>query len=225
MNAQAQLPRVVYLVDDDERVLNALSCMLRVSGLHVEKYASGDAFASRVDAELSRQRSSTCWPQHESCVVLDINMPGLSGTELFERLQALGLTKKMKVIFMTGYGDVAMAVSLVKSGAFDFLEKPVDPDRLVELIGYALDASAAALMQAKEEDADQERWGQLTAREKDVMKLAVKGFSNKEICETLNISMATTKTHRMSARSKLGIRGVVDLHQRPSGPWDKSSEV
>ena len=224
MNTQTQLPRAVYLVDDDESVLNSIGCMLTVSGLHVEKYSAGDLFLSRVDTELSRHRSTASWPHQDCCVVLDINMPRVSGTAVFERIASLGLTKKMPVIFMTGHGDVALAVSLVKAGAFNFLEKPANPDKLIEMIGYALDASASALLQAKEATAEQERWDLLTKREKDVMQLAKKGFSNVEISAALNISVNTTKAHRLAARSKLGIRSVVDLHQKPSGLWEKVSD-
>lgn len=208
---------IVYLVDDDTEVLKSLGFFLRSSRLQVEPMCSGEAFEKMVAGEQQRVGSNAVWPTDPCCLILDINMPGISGTELFEWLKARALTDVMPVVFITGHGDVAMAVGLVKSGAFDFIEKPINPERLVQIITEAHTASGAALMKKQRDQAVMRRWLSLTPRERETLLLLEQGLNNEEVCSRLGIALATVKTHRLEARKKLGVRGVAELrHHVPA---------
>src|SRR6185436_13807644 len=131
---------MVYLVDDEDVVRDALAWLLRTRRLLSEGYASGDAFA-----EFLRGKAPGDWPNAPSCVLLDVRMPGLSGLALFDQLVERGLTELLPVIFLTGHGDVPTAVAAVKRGAFDFVEKPFSDNALVDRIEQALQRSEATL--------------------------------------------------------------------------------
>ena len=139
---------VVYLVDDEDVVRDALAWLLRSRRLLSEGYASADAFA----AWLAEQRAPgrAAWPMAPACLVLDMRMPGMSGLALFERLADEGLLPLLPVIFLTGHGDVPTAVATVKRGAFDFVEKPFSNNALVDRIEQALQRSAAALQDRRD---------------------------------------------------------------------------
>jgi len=141
-------------------------------------------------------------------------MPGMSGLQLFEHLLERGLIDKVPVIFLTGHGDVPMAVSALKRGAFDFVEKPASPPQLLSRIDAALASSASVLKRVREAASVRERLQELTRREREVTYHVVSGRQNNEIAEILCINVRTVENHRAAAFSKLAVRSAIDLvHQ------------
>ena len=200
---------VVYLVDDEDVVRDALAWLLRSRRLLSEGYASADAFA----AWLAEQRATgrAAWPMAPACLVLDMRMPGMSGLALFERLADEGLLPLLPVIFLTGHGDVPTAVATVKRGAFDFVEKPFSNNTLVDRIEQALAASAAALAARDSAGGVRSRLAELTERERDVMRLVVEGKPNKLIADALDISVRTVEVHRARVFDKMQVKSAVEL--------------
>jgi two-component system, LuxR family, response regulator DctR len=199
---------VVYLVDDEDVVREALAWLLRSRRLLSEGFASGDAFAGWLQA----QRAATApFPRAPACLVLDMRMPGLSGLALFERLADEGLLPLLPVIFLTGHGDVPTAVATVKRGAFDFVEKPFSNNALVDRIEQALAASAAALAARDSAGGLRARLAELTEREREVMRLVVEGRPNKLIADALDISVRTVEVHRARVFDKMQVRSAVEL--------------
>lgn len=196
---------MVYLVDDEEVVRDALAWLLRSRRLLSEGFASAEAFEAHVDA------LAAPFPAAPSCLVLDVRMPGTSGLLLFERMADRGLLGALPVIFLTGHGDVPTAVSAVKRGAFDFVEKPFSNNALVDRIENALEASAATLAQRLAGDSLQRHLAELTERERDVMNLVVDGRPNKLIADALNISVRTVEVHRARVFDKMGVKSAVEL--------------
>jgi len=205
MSSSLGIP-VVYLVDDEDVVRDALSWLLRSRRLLAEGYASAEAF----DAMLAGRTGST-WPSAPSCLLLDVRMPGMSGLSLFDRLVERGLGELLPVIFLTGHGDVPTAVAAVKRGAFDFVEKPFSDNALVDRVEQALAASAAALARRREGHSLRKRLAELTERERDVMRLVVEGRPNKLIADALNISVRTVEVHRARVFEKMDVRSAVEL--------------
>ncbi len=196
---------VVYLVDDEEVVRDALAWLLRSRRLLSEGYASAEAFEEFLAAQ------SRPWPHAPSCLVLDVRMPGTSGLVLFERLATRGLPELLPVIFLTGHGDVPTAVAAVKRGAFDFVEKPFSNNTLVDRIEEALVLSAAALQRRREQDASKRALSDLTEREVEVMQLVVEGRPNKLIADELQISVRTVEVHRARVFEKMNVKSAVEL--------------
>lgn len=190
----------VFIVDDDEAIRDSLSWLLRSRGVQNLTYASAEAFLE-------------AWsPALAGCVLLDIRMEGMSGTELFERLIERGCT--MPVLFMTGHGDVPMAVSALKNGAFDFVEKPCNDNELVDRVIEALKLDENRRLAAASADSVNQQISQLTARERQVMELVLAGKLNKVIADKLQISMRTVEVHRSSVFDKMGVRTAVELAQK-----------
>jgi two-component system response regulator DctR len=200
---------VVYLVDDEDVVRDALAWLLRSRRLLSEGFPSADAFG----AWLSRQRAPgrPAWPSAPSCLVLDMRMPGLSGLGLFDRLADEGLLPLLPVIFLTGHGDVPTAVATVKRGAFDFVEKPFSNNALVDRIEQALAASRDALAARDSEGGLRTRLAELTEREREVMQLVVEGKPNKLIADALDISVRTVEVHRARVFDKMQVKSAVEL--------------
>jgi two-component system response regulator DctR len=200
---------VVYLVDDEDVVRDALAWLLRSRRLLSEGFPSADAFG----AWLSRQRAPgrPAWPSAPSCLVLDMRMPGLSGLGLFDRLADEGLLPLLPVIFLTGHGDVPTAVTAVKSGAFDFVEKPFSNNALVDRIELALQASGDELMRRRALNSVERTLAGLTDREAEVMRLVVAGRPNKLIADELGISVRTVEVHRARVFEKMNVRSAVEL--------------
>jgi two-component system response regulator DctR len=138
-------------------------------------------------------------------------MPGASGLVLFERLVERGLVAALPVIFLTGHGDVPTAVSAVKRGAFDFVEKPFSNNALVDRVVEALEASASQLALRRERLAREEAVAELTEREREVMRLVVEGRPNKLIADELGISVRTVEVHRARIFDKMKVRSAVEL--------------
>lgn len=189
----------IYIVDDDEAIRDSLRWLLEAKGYAVEAYASAEQF-------LAAYR----WDD-PGCLVLDVRMSGMSGLELYEKLTALNYC--LPVIFVTGHGDVPMAVSAIKKGAVDFIEKPFNDQELVDLIQRCLALDALCRDRAHKSAAITTNMAQLTPREREVMDLVVAGRHNKIIADSLGISIKTVEAHRAKVMEKMGAKSVADLVQ------------
>ncbi len=199
---------MVYLVDDEDVVRDALTWLLRSRRLLSEGFGSAEAFEAMLDARPERARG---WPDAPSCLLLDVRMPGMSGLALFERLIERGIGLALPVIFLTGHGDVPTAVAAVKRGAFDFVEKPFADNALVDRVENALAASAQAIAQRQQHGKLAHRITELTEREREVMALVIQGLPNKLIADQLNISVRTVEVHRARVFEKMGVKSAVEL--------------
>ena len=191
-------PRV-HVVDDDEAMRDSLKWLLESRGLEVELYPSGEAFLKAFD-------NGFC-----GCLVLDVRMPGMSGLDLYEQLQARAST--LPVIFITGHGDVPMAVSALKQGAADFIEKPFNDQDMVGLIEACMKLDRAAAAKRAESASVAQRRDSLTQREQEVLALVVAGKLNKQIADELGISIKTVEVHRSRVMQKMGANSVAELVQ------------
>ncbi|MEI7445650.1 MAG: response regulator [Burkholderiales bacterium] len=192
----------VHVVEDDTVLADALCLLLMSRGLSAVAFPSGEDFLARVDAG---------WPGGPACVLMDVRMKALSGIETFDRLRARKPAMSAPVIFLTGHGDISMAVDAVKNGAFDFFEKPFNDNRLVDRVMQALSDSQSRLEHADSSGRIRSRLDRLTARERDVMDLILEGKLNKVIADDLGISMRTVEVHRSNVFSKMGVRSAVEL--------------
>ena len=188
---------VVFLVDDDSAVRNAVSLLLKSSGLECLTFASGEEFLAAYD------------PDQPGCLVTDMRMPGLSGLELQNRLETF--SQQPPVILITGHGDVPAAVRALKQGAMDFIEKPFNEQVLLDSVNNAITQDRIQ----REEYALKNTWqtlvDSLSDREKSVMDLVAKGCPNKIIADDLSLSIKTVEYHRGNLMNKLGIESVADL--------------
>ena len=188
-----------YIIDDDDAISDSLSWLLQSRGVPNRNYSSAEEFLA-------------IWcPELAGCILLDIRMAEMSGTELFERLIQRG--NRMPVIFLTGHGDVPMAVAALKNGAFDFVEKPCNDNELVDRVIEAFKLDSAQRVQAASADSVNTRINQLTARERQVMELVLSGKLNKNIADDLQISVRTVEVHRSSLFEKMSVRTAVELAQ------------
>jgi two-component system response regulator DctR len=199
---------MVYLVDDEDVVRDALTWLLRSRRLLSEAYASAEDFEAMLD---SRPNRGAGWPDAPSCLLLDVRMPGMSGLALFDRLAERGLGDVLPVIFLTGHGDVPTAVSTVKRGAFDFVEKPFSDNSLVDRVEQALKLSEQAIEARAQLGRRAQRMAELTEREREVMALVVQGLPNKLIADQLNISVRTVEVHRARVFEKMNVKSAVEL--------------
>ncbi|RTL31493.1 MAG: response regulator transcription factor [Rhodocyclaceae bacterium] len=190
-------PERVYVVDDDLSVREALSSLIRSVGLPVETFSSAEDF-------LAAQR-----PRGVACLILDIRMPGLNGLELQTRLAQDGLS--IPIIFITGHGDIPMAVLAMKKGAVEFLSKPFRDDDLLDAIHAALERARASYKDESEVSAIRRRYDSLTAREREVITFMVKGALNKQAAAELGVSEMTVKVHRHNIMQKMGVTRLPDL--------------
>jgi two-component system response regulator DctR len=193
----------VFIVDDDAGVRDALAWLLRSRRLLSSTFESAEAF----DALLREGFR----PQQPCCLLLDVRMPGMSGLALFEKLVEQGLAQGMPVIFLTGHADVPTAVDMVKRGAFDFCEKPFSDNALVDRIEEALRRSAQVMAAQRQQGELQQRLGELTDRERDVMQLVARGLPNKLIADQLAISVRTVEVHRSRVFDKMEVKSAVEL--------------
>jgi FixJ family two-component response regulator len=188
---------LVYVVDDDEAMRDSLRWLLESTGYRVVAYSTAERFLGAYK------------PGYASCVVLDVRMPGLSGLQLQQELNRRGET--LPIIFITGHGDVPMAVNAVKSGAFHFLEKPFKDEQLLALIEQAATLCALPGAAATRGRCAAAKLATLTQREREVMNLVVGGLKNKQIAETLHISVKTVEAHRARAMEKMDVNSVAEL--------------
>jgi two-component system, LuxR family, response regulator DctR len=208
VNADLGLP-IVYLVDDEDVVRDAVAWLLRSRRLLSEGYVSAEAFEQALDAMPNMQPGR--WPTSPACLLLDLRMNGMSGLQLFERLADRGLTEALPVIFLTGHGDVPTAVAALKRGAFDFVEKPFSNNALVDRIEEALASSASILVTRRARATRMRGLLELSVREREVMTLIAQGMHNKAIADSLNISVRTVEVHRARVFEKLSVRSAAEL--------------
>jgi len=194
----------VYLIDDDAGVRDALAWLLRSRRLLSQAFDSAESF----EAHISREGFAVREP---ACALLYVRMGKLSGLALFERLIERRLSNLIPVIFLTGHADVATAVNAVKRGAFDFCEKPFSDNALIDRVEQAIAASATALSAHRRRYELGERLAGLTEREQEVMRCVVDGLANKEMADTLGISVRTVEVHRARIFEKMGVRSAVEL--------------
>lgn len=192
--------RVVWLVDDEPAVLDALAFLLASRAMEVRTHASGPSFLDALDAAPR--------PLH-GVIVLDIRMEPMSGLRVHDELVARGI--RNPVLFLSGHGDIPMAVEALKKGAFDFLEKPYSDNALADRIEQAL-AVAVAMLQGDALVAEQEaRFASLTEREHEVMLRVATGKLNKIIADELHVSVRTVEVHRARVYAKLGVRSAAEV--------------
>jgi two-component system response regulator DctR len=213
ISLQLGLP-MVYLVDDEEVVRDALAWLLRSRRLLSEGFPSAESFEAMLDnhpAAMRPEPAKMSWPTAPSCLMLDVRMPGTSGLVLFDRLVERGLCDLLPVIFLTGHGDVPTAVAAVKRGAFDFVEKPFSDNALVDRVERALEHSAEAIGRQRHRHSLQKRLVDLTDREREVMHCVIEGRPNKLIADELNISVRTVEVHRARVFEKMDVKSAVEL--------------
>ena len=194
------MSRIVYLVDDEAAVLDALSFMLGSRGLEVRAFDNGPALLAALDAAPKPVRG---------VIMLDIRMEPMSGLRVHDELVARQV--RNPVLFLSGHGDIPMAVDALKKGAFDFLEKPYSDNALVDRIEQAL-AVEAAMHQGDADAAERRaRLGSLTEREREVMLRVAAGKLNKVIADELHVSVRTVEVHRARVYAKLGVRSAAEV--------------
>lgn len=203
--------QTVHIVDDDAAVRDSLSLLLELKGIAAHAYASAEAFLEAYDGQ-------------PGCVVVDLRMPGMSGLALQAELKRRGIA--LPVVMVTAYGDVPTARAALKAGAFDFVEKPIEEERLLATLEAALRMAQAERATAEELADFRARLERLTAREREVLDMVVEGRHNREIAEALAISPRTVEVYRARMMEKLHVRRLPDLvrlmlRQQPRAPAGK----
>ena len=194
MNASS----IVYIVDDDDAVRKGLTRLITSAGYVAQSFESARAFLDR--------RNDGVLP---ACLVLDVQMPDLNGLDLQRELNAA--RSVMPIIFLTGHGDIPMSVGAMKAGAADFIPKPPRDDELLDAIGRAIERAARDGVARREVEAIRERISGLTAREREVMELVVKGRLNKQIAAELGTVEKTIKVHRARVMRKMEAHSLAHL--------------
>lgn len=187
----------VFIVDDDEAIRHAMELLMRSVGQSCETFPSADAFLESYSDD------------REGCLVLDIRMPGLGGFELQSKMTEFGST--LPIIFITGHGDVPMAVEAMQNGAFDFIQKPFRDQDLLDRIGLAMRADRTKRADQQKRTAVVARLLKLTRRERQVMDLVVTGKPNKVIAFELGVSQRTVEIHRARVMEKMQAASLADL--------------
>jgi len=187
----------VYVVDDDQAIRHAMGLLLKSVGLKHEVFGSADEFLEKHSGN------------ENGCLVLDIRMPGLGGLELQERLAESG--NSLPIIFITGHGDIPMAVEAMQKGAVDFIQKPFRDQELLDRISEALDTAVERLSERERRSDVHRRIDNLTKRELEVMQLVVTGKPNKITAHELGVSQRTVEIHRARVMEKMGARSLAEL--------------
>jgi len=188
---------IVYVVDDDQAMVESLSWVIQSVGLIAKTYTRAQDFLEDYD------------PGQHGCILLDVRMPGMSGPELQTKLNMLGAT--MPIIFISGHGDVPLAVRVMKAGATDFLTKPFNDQILLESINKALRVDKTNREKLQESAQAEAKFALLSPREVQVLQGIVAGKQNKVISAELNISLKTVEAHRASVMKKMGVKSVPEL--------------
>jgi two-component system response regulator FixJ len=188
---------MVFIVDDDDAVRNSLRLLVKSVGLPASTAKSAQEFLENYD------------PGHPGCLILDVRMPGMSGMELQQQLNVRGAV--IPVIFITGHGDIPMAVEAMQQGAFDFLQKPFRDQDLIDRIQRALEKDAANREELTQRSRIRERLGTLTPREREVLGLVTSGKPNKVIAADLGLSQRTVEIHRSRVMEKMGAASLAQL--------------
>ena len=197
MTADLTTP-MAHLVDDEDAVRDALGFLLHSHGVPARGYASGPELLAALDAAPLR-----------GCLVLDVRMEPMSGLQLHDELVARGVA--LPVLFLSGHGDIPMAVDALHKGALDFIEKPFSDTALVERVQRALQLEATQHESLADGARLEQRLAQLTEREREVMQRVAAGKLNKVIADELNVAMRTVEVHRARVFSKLGVRSSAEL--------------
>lgn len=187
----------VYVVDDDEAVRDSLQWLLEGKDYRVRCYESAEAFLSRYD------------PREVACLIADVRMGGMNGMELQARL--MERQSPLPIMFITGHGDVPMAVESMKNGAMDFIQKPFQEPQLLDLVERMLDRAREAFISSQQSASRAALLAKLTGRESQVLERIVAGRLNKQIADDLGISIKTVEAHRANIMEKLSANTVADL--------------
>jgi FixJ family two-component response regulator len=187
----------VYVVDDDEAVRDSLQWLLEGKDYRVRCFDSGETFLGRYD------------PKEVACVLVDIRMAGMTGLELQDRL--IERNSPLPIVFITGHGDVPMAVDTMKKGAMDFIQKPFDEEQLVSVVERMLAAAKESFAESLQAASRHALISKLTTRESQVLERIVAGRLNKQIADDLGISIKTVEAHRANIMEKLNANTVADL--------------
>jgi len=190
-------PATVFVVDDDEAVRDSLALLLRSVELAVATFSSANEFLDSYD------------PAAPGCLILDVRLPGMSGLELQQRLADDGAD--LPIVFITGHGDVPMAVRAMRRGAVDFLQKPFSDQQLLDRVQQALAEQSQRRQQSESKAEIAQRIRSLTPREHEVMELIVEGLANKVIANRLGTSQRTVEVHRASVMRKMQADSVARL--------------
>ena len=191
------LPQTVFVVDDDDAVRDSLRMLLKSAGVHAETCASAQEFLSSYDAS------------QPGCLVLDVRMPGMSGLEMQHELNLRGVT--MPVIFITGHGDIPMAVEAMQHGAFDFLQKPFRDQDVIDRVQRALVRDRENRESLKGHERIRVQLKSLTPREREVLGLMARGKPNKVMAAELGLSPRTVEIHRAHVMEKMAAKSVAQL--------------
>ncbi len=187
----------VYVIDDDASLRASLGDLLDSVSLHTRVFASVQDFLAAPRGE------------GPACLILDVRMPGQSGTDFHQQMERLGV--RLPVIFITGHGDIAMGVKAIKDGAVDFLTKPFRDQELLDAVQVALERDRQRLAQAVSTSSLQDRWRSLTPGEREVVRLVVRGQLNKQIAAELDVKEITVKVRRAKSMKKMGAASLTDL--------------
>jgi FixJ family two-component response regulator len=188
---------IIAIVDDDPSVREGLRSLIRSAGWRVETFASAQEFLARPRAEVP------------CCLILDLQLPGLSGLDLQKRMAEVEL--EIPIVFLTGHGDIPASVQAMKAGAVEFLTKPFDEEELLQAIREALERDGRDRQRRAEISELRGRYELLTAREQEVMQQVVAGLLNKQVAGELNITEFTVKVHRGQVMRKMGADSLADL--------------
>ena len=191
------LSPLIQLIDDDEAVRDSLALLIATVGLRVQTWADPSAFVEQFDREAI------------GAIVLDVRMPGTSGLTVLDTLRAQGVDQP--IVMLTGHGTVEMCRRAFKSGAAEFLEKPVNDELLIETLQNAVRQHVKSRQRHLANRAARERYGQLTEREREVLGLIVEGLTNKDIGRALTLSPRTVETHRANLFAKLEAESLAQL--------------
>jgi FixJ family two-component response regulator len=195
--APAEAPAIVYVVDDDGAVREALSSLIRSIDLEVATFGSADEFLAQT------------LPERPSCLVLDVRLPGLGGLELQRELAHR--ERPVPIVFITGHGDVPMSVRAMKAGAIEFLQKPFLDEDLIAAIRVSLARDREDSVRRREMAQLRRRYESLTAREREVLEPIARGMLNKQVAAALGISEITVKVHRRHLMQKMGARSLPEI--------------
>jgi FixJ family two-component response regulator len=191
----------VFVVDDDDAVRASVLNLLAAEGYEARGFAAGGAFFDDFFGKIDLDTAS--------CLVCDMNMPGLDGLEVAAELARQGTG--IPIIFMTGFGSIPLSVQAMKAGAVEFLTKPVAPEALLDAVRAALAADAAMLTTRRELADLRQRHASLTPRERETMELVIGGLLNKQVADALGVSEIMAKTHKRKVMEKMGARSLPDL--------------